>query len=83
MYGLKPVPFMGSISSDKLPSGAKARVELVGFMYGLRPIPFMGEIDEEDSSAAKAGADSVGFMRGLKPPPPSELSFSADCEVSS
>jgi hypothetical protein len=31
--------------------------------------------------AEAAHIDSVGVMRGLKPPPPSGLSFSADCDV--
>jgi hypothetical protein len=40
-----------------------------------------GKIDEKHPSVAKATTDSNGFTRGLKPPSPSELSFSAACEV--
>jgi hypothetical protein len=29
----------------------------------------------------KPTIDLIGFMRGLNPPPPSDLSFSAACEV--
>lgn len=35
----------------------------------------------EASLGAEAPVDFVGFMRGVKPPPPSELGFSASCEV--
>jgi hypothetical protein len=40
-----------------------------------------GNMSENRSSVAKATTDSNGFTRGLKPPSPSELSFSAACEV--
>ena len=36
---------------------------------------------EKGPSAAEADIDSAGFTRGLKPPSPSDVSFSAACEV--
>jgi hypothetical protein len=29
-----------SIGNAIIPSGAKARVDIAGFMYGLKPVPF-------------------------------------------
>jgi hypothetical protein len=29
-----------SLGNASIPSGAKARVDIAGFMYGLKPVPF-------------------------------------------
>jgi hypothetical protein len=57
---------------EKRPSGAKARVDPVGFMRGLKPPPPSGS---SFSAACKARIDSVGFMRGLKPRVPPDRVF--------
>ena len=52
-----------------------------GAEHGAEKPYVLDEIGGKRPSAAKAAIHAFGFMRGIKPPPPSELSFSAACEV--